>query len=313
MSSTAAVPPGVPPALARFLSSSPVFAQSLAGFARAAESGSPALVLGEAGSGRSTLARLLHAASPRSAAPLVEFDPASAPASLFESELFGYRSGAFTGADRHHAGRVARAEGGTLLLDHVEELPLPSQPKLLRLVAERRYAPLGGVDTAANVRFVAVGAGDLERRVERGAFRRDLYHRLEVLTFRVPPLRERGEDFAPLVAAVLDDLAERFVRPGLALSERARSWMAAYDWPGNLRELRNVLERALLLASGEELDPKPPGDGSAAGAVRTLAESERAALVAALAAARGHQGRAAELLGISRKGLWEKRKRLGIP
>lgn len=301
-------------ALALFRSSSPAFAATLSGFERAAASSSPALVVGEGGSGRSTVARLLHSASPRAAAPLVEFDPATVPASLLESELFGYRPGAFTGAERGQPGRVARAEGGTLLIDHVEELPLGSQPKLLRLLAERRYAPLGGVDTEANARFVAIGADDLERRVDRGTLRRDLFHRLEVLTFRVPPLRERRDDFAPLLAAMLADLGERFARPGLELSRSARDWMTEYEWPGNLRELRNVLERALLLAEGRVLDPAPPG-GSAKGlaAVIPLDEAERVAIVAALAASRGHQAEAARLLGISRKGLWEKRKRHGIP
>lgn len=302
-------------ALARFRASSPALAAALPGFERAAASLAPALVLGEAGSGRSTLARLLHSASPRAAAPLVELDPASVPASLFESELFGFRPGAFTGADRGQPGRVARAEGGTLLLDHVEELPLASQPKLLRLLAERRYAPLGGVDTAADVRFVAIGADDLESRVERGALRRDLFHRLEVLTFRLPPLRARRDDFSNLVAALLADLGERFARGGLTLSPAAQAWMTEYDWPGNLRELRNVLERRLLLTGETTLDPPPPATLAAPGAGRplTLAEAEREAILAALATTRGHQGEAAKLLGVSRKGLWEKRKRLGIP
>jgi len=149
-------------------------------------------------------------------------------------------------------------------------------------------------------------------RVERGAFRDDLYWRLEVLTFRLPPLRERRGDILPLADAILADLATRFARPGAALEPAAREWMARHDWPGNLRQLRNVLERALLESDVSRLAPTPP---AAAGAERPLAlvETERRAIVAALAWTRGHQGRAAELLGISRKGLWEKRKRLGIP
>jgi DNA-binding NtrC family response regulator len=301
------------PAVARFRASSPALLASFEGFERAAASLSPALVVGEAGSGRSTLARLIHAASPRAEAPLVELDPVSLPPSLLESELFGYRAGAFTGAERGHAGRVARAQGGSLLLDHVEELPVGAQPKLLRLLAESRYSPLGGADIEADVRFLAIGSDDLERRVELGTLRRDLFHRLEVLTWRVPPLRARRDDFAPLVAALLADLGERFARPGLELSERARAWMSGYSWPGNLRELRNVLERALLLARGPQLDPPAPAAGAAKGEPMTLAAAERAAIVAALAASRGHQAEAAKSLGISRKGLWEKRKRLGVP
>src|SRR5262249_22511330 len=162
--------------------------------ARAAATEAPILVLGEPGSGRSTVARALHAASPRSGRVLVEVDAGVVPGTLFESELFGYRAGAFTGAERASEGRVARAQGGTLVLDHVEELPLPAQPKLLRLIAEKRYAPLGGREVEADVRFVAIGPVDLPRRVEAETFRADLFYRLEVLTFRLPALRERRSE-----------------------------------------------------------------------------------------------------------------------
>lgn len=276
-----------------------------------AAASSPVLILGEAGTGRSSLAREIHAASPRAGVPLVELDPAAFPPSLFESELFGYRAGAFTGAERSFPGRVARAEGGTLVLDHVEELPLAGQPKLLRLLAEHRYAPLGGSETVADVRFIAIGAEDLRARVATGAFRSDLFYRLEVLTCELPPLRERRSELPAIVAKMLADLGERFGRPELELQARAWDWMAAYSWPGNLRELRNVLERSLLQTEGRRLDPGPIESRSSPTA--TLAEAERAAILAALAASRGHQGRAAAMLGVSRKGLWEKRRRLGIP
>jgi len=299
-------------ALAALLASSPALARVQPGLIRAAESDAPILVLGESGTGRSSLARALHAASRRASGPLVEFDPAAVPAALFESELFGHRAGAFTGADRAAAGRVERADGGTLLLDHVEELPLPAQPKLLRLLAERRYSPLGGAEVAADVRFVAIGPEDLGERVRRGLFREDLFYRLEVLTFVVPPLRLRREDVLPLADALLADLAERFARPGARLSEAARAWMPNHAWPGNVRQLRNLLERTLLSGDDDEVDPAPPADRTEV-RPRSLLDVERDAIRAALAFTRGHQGRAAELLGISRKGLWEKRKRLGIP
>ena len=229
------------------------------------------------------------------------------PPTLFESELFGHRAGAFTGATADRVGRVERAAGGTLVLDHVEEMPLAAQAKLLRLVAEGRYAPVGGDELAADVRFMAIAAADLEQRVESGAFREDLFYRLEVLTVRLPPLRRRRADLDALIDTLLDDLGQRFRRPGLELAPAARRWMARYPWPGNLRELRNLLERAVLSQGTAVLDPSPPGGD--AGRPRTLAEVERREIERALAWARGHQGRAAELLGISRKTLWQKRRR----
>jgi DNA-binding NtrC family response regulator len=300
-----------PLSLAR-LQEHPVLGAVLKGAVRAAQSDAPVLVLGEPGTGRSTLARALHAASRRAPAGLVEVDPGVLPSSLFESEFFGYRAGAFTGAERASEGRVARADGGTLVLDHVEELPLPAQPKLLRLIAERRYAPLGGPEIEADVRFVALGSDDLPLRVSRGSFRQDLFYRLEVLTFRLPPLRERRADLPAVLAHLLDDLAERFGRPGLELSPRAQAWIRDHPWPGNLRQLRNTLERSLVLSGGTVLDPEPSEDVAEA-RPRPLLEIEKEEIRRALAYTRGHQGQAADLLGISRKALWEKRKRYGIP
>ena len=296
------------------LRSSPSLAAHSEGLGRAAATSAPILILGEPGVGRSSLARALHQESPRHAEPLIEVDPAALPPTLFESELFGFRAGAFSGADRNQDGRVARAEGGTLVLDQVETIPLPAQPKLLRLLAERRYGPLGGAEREANVRFIALAGEDLPERVETGVFRRDLFHRLEVLAFRLPPLRERRGDLPPLAAALLDDLAGRLARRTPRLSEAALSWMASYAWPGNLRELRNVLERALILASKDatELDPAPPA-ALAGSAPPTLEAVEIAHIRRVLAHTRGHQGRAAEILGISRKNLWERRRRHGIP
>lgn len=290
----------------------PALGEALRGAERAAATDAPLLILGEPGTGRSTLARAFHAASPRAGGPLVEVDPGAIPSPLFESELFGYRAGAFTGAARSGEGRVAQAEGGTLLLDHVEELPLAAQPKLLRLLAERRYAPLGGAETAADVRFLAVGSEDLPGRVERGAFRPDLFYRLEVVTFRLPPLRDRRRDLPAIVDHLLADLGDRLGRPGLALAPPAREWILEHPWPGNLRQLRNVLERGAILAGDGPVDPPPPAD-LADGRPRPLIEVEKEQIRNALAYTRGHQGRAADLLGISRKALWEKRKRYGIP
>jgi len=301
--------------LARLLADQPALARRLAGIERAAASDAPLLIVGEPGSGRTSLARALHAASSRSAGPLVEVDPGAIPSPLFEAELFGHRKGAFTGAAQDQPGRVERAAGGSLLLDHVEDLPLGAQPKLLRLVAEGVYAPLGGREQRADSRFLTIGGEDLPERVRRGAFRDDLFYRLEVLAFRVPPLRERPEDLPGLLERLLADLAERFERPGAALTDRAREWMLRHPWPGNLRQLRNVLERELILAGetggAARLDPAPPAGAGAP--PRPLAAVEAEEIRRALAYTRGHQGRAAELLGISRKALWEKRKRYGLP
>ncbi len=301
-----------PLSLSRLIRDFPVLGDSLKGAERAAATDAPVLILGESGTGRSTLARAFHGASSRSAAPLVELDVGAIPSTLFESELFGYRAGAFTGAELASEGRMGRAEGGTLVLDHVEELPLATQPKLLRLVAERRYSPLGEAERAADVRFVAIGPEDLPVRVERETFRPDLFYRLEVLAFLLPPLRERRADLPAILDHLLTDLSVRFSRPGLQLAPRARAWMLEHPWPGNLRQLRNVLERGVILAGDSTIDPPPP-EGSTEGKPRPLLEVEQEMIRNALAYTRGHQGRAADLLGISRKSLWEKRKRYGIP
>lgn len=301
-----------PLSLSRLARDFPVLSESLRGVERAAATDAPVLILGEAGTGRSTLARAIHDASPRSAGPLVEVDAGAIPSTLFESELFGYRAGAFTGAERPSDGRVGRAEAGTLLLDHVEELPLATQPKLLRLVAERRYAPLGDVERTADLRFLAIGSEDLPVRVARETFRPDLFYRLEVLAFLLPPLRERRRDLPAVLDHLLADLAVRFGRPNLQLAPSARAWMLDHPWPGNLRQLRNVLERGLILAGDGPIDPPPP-EGTAELKPRPLLEVEKEMIRNALAYTRGHQGKAADLLGISRKALWEKRKRYGIP
>ncbi len=306
----AAPPPRALLGLDALLDGFPSLAAALAGSRRAAATDAPVLLLGEPGTGRTTVARALHAASPRAGGPLVEVDPGAVPASLFESELFGHRAGAFTGAAAASPGRVGRAAGGTLLLDHVEEIPLAVQPKLLRLLAERRYAPLGDAERAADVRFVAVGPPDLPQRVARGAFRDDLFYRLEVVAFRLPPLRERRGELEAVAATLLADLGERFGRRA-RLSPDALAWMRRHTWPGNLTELRHLLERELILTDREELSPDPP-TAFAGERPRRLAEVEADEIRRALAYTRGRQGEAAELLGISRKALWAKRKRLGI-
>ena len=294
------------------LAASPLLREKLRGVDRAAATQTPILILGEPGTGRSTLARAIHRAGPRRGGPLIEVDPGVVPASLFESDLFGYRAGAFTGAESDMPGRVELARSGTLVLDHVEALPVAVQPKLLRLLAEQRYAPLGGRDALADVRFIAVSAPDLRQRVDGGAFRADLFYRLDVFAFRLPPLRHRLPDLPAIVERLLGDLSSRFDRPVPAVSQGSWQWMMEYSWPGNLRQVRNLLERELILSSSDLLNLPPPPDAVELQPC-SLRDLEREHILRALAYTRGHQGRAADLLGISRKALWEKRKRYDIP
>lgn len=296
--------------LTRYIGDWPALRPLAALARRGAPTEATVLILGEAGTGRSRLAAAIHAASRRAEGPLVEVDSATLPADLFEAELFGFRAGAFTGAQRDHAGRVARADGGTLVLDHVEELPAAAQPKLLRLLAEHRYVPLGGGEQRADVRFVAIAAEDLGERARRGSFRGDLYHRLAVVTLRLPPLRDRRRELPQLAQSLIAELAAKLGREAPELAPEASEWMRRYSWPGNLRELRNLLERELLLHPDGPLAPAPPQGGDPP---RLLSETERQAIVEALAWTRGRQGEAARLLGISRKTLWDKRRRYGLP
>ncbi|REJ79833.1 MAG: sigma-54-dependent Fis family transcriptional regulator [Acidobacteria bacterium] len=281
--------------------------------ARAARSPAPLLLIGSAGSGRTWLARRLHEQSPRAGGPLVEVDPLLVPSALFDSELFGHRRGAFTGAVEDRKGRVALAEGGSLLVDRLEELPSEVQVKLLRLIAEGEYTPLGGRQRRADVRFLAAASPQLHDRVRRGLFRRDLLYRLEVLVFELPELGARALDWERLARALLAEAGERL---GLEVpetrSDTLRS-LGARAWPGNLTQLRSVLDRALLQHEGPGPLRLPLGERHEEPRPRSLRQAEHEAILRALAYARGNQTQAAEILGISRKSLWERRKRLGIP
>ena len=227
------------------------------------------LLLGESGTGKSQLARFVHYRSKHAAAPLVEVHCPALLGTLLEGELFGHEKGAFTGATARAAGHLAAADGGTLFLDEIGEITLATQVKLLRFLQERRFVPLGSTQPReVDVRVVSATNRDLDSAVQAGEFREDSYYRLNVFAIRVPPLRERREDVAPI--------AERFLAgrgvPGEKLSPAARERLLSHGWPGNVRELENVLERALILAGEGEIRPEHVATGGGAPRTRRCAE-----------------------------------------
>ncbi|HVT60290.1 MAG TPA: sigma-54 dependent transcriptional regulator [Thermoanaerobaculia bacterium] len=234
---------------AELISSAPVMRQVLRMARQVADSEMRVLLRGESGTGKGVLARAIHDWSGRRDRPFVVVPCPALPAELLESELFGHARGAFTGATRNNPGRVALAEGGTVLLDEIGDLPLALQPKLLRFIQEREYERVGDpTPRRADVRILAATNRDLEQSVREGRFREDLFYRLNVLTLELPPLRERREDIRPLAEHFVRFFGRQYHRPGLALSPAAVSLLGAYGWPGNVRELRNAVERATMLA-----------------------------------------------------------------
>ncbi len=246
-----AAPPGEAP-----VGRHPAWLAVLDRLARVAESGiSSLLLLGESGTGKSALARHFHSLAAAGEAPFVQIDCPSIPEALLESELFGHEKGAFTGATARKRGQVELAAGGTLFLDEIGELPLLIQPKLLRFLEQRRFRRVGGLeDLEANVRLVCATNRELRRDVEQGSFRTDLYYRLEVVALELPPLRDRGED----VLLLAEHYVKAFTPPGrapVALSDASREALRAHAFPGNVRELRNMIQRAVAFSAGEVLEP----------------------------------------------------------
>jgi DNA-binding NtrC family response regulator len=268
------------------------------------------VILGETGVGKEVLARAIHDGSPRAEAPFVSLNCAALSESLLESELFGHEKGAFTGAAQAKEGLLETAPGGTVFLDEVGELPLALQAKLLRVIEARELVRVGGVrPRKIDVRFLAATNRDLEAEVARGAFRADLYFRLNGMTLTIPPLRERPADVPVLARHFTSTLARAagHAHPPV-LTPEAHAALAAYDWPGNVRELRNVIERALLVCEGAEIGPAQLALPKRAAARRrgdsrppAAPASEKERILAALAACAGNQSRAAKELGISRK------------
>jgi len=259
--------------------------QALLRLARqAAASDARVLLRGESGTGKGVVARAIHHWSARRDRAFVVVPAPALPAELLESELFGHVRGAFTGASHGNAGRVAMAEGGTLLLDEIGDLPLGLQPKLLRFIQDREYERVGDpTPRRADVRILAATNLDLERCVREGRFREDLFYRLNVLTLEVPPLRERREDIPSLAERFLASFGREYRKPGLTFAAETLGLLRAYPWPGNVRELRNAVERATMLAEGPTIGPELllPKPGAAGPAPAPAAAAPAAAPAAA--------------------------------
>lgn len=289
------------------------------------------LITGESGSGKDHLSRLVHELGPRRDAPYLKIDCASLPPQLVESELFGHERGAFTGAVERKLGRFELGGNGTIVLDEVAALSSNAQSKLLRVLQERAFERLGGTETLKiQARIIALTNVDLPAAAKAGTFREDLYFRLNVLMLTVPPLRERRADILALADHLLAGLRSAHGRPQVQLSESTRRMLAAYSWPGNVRELKNALERAVVFsgvghgAAGEGQDLLEPANfpeavrAAAPGAIspiaglRSLEDVEREVITATLEATHYQISRSAEILGISRKTLLEKRKKYGL-
>jgi two-component system, NtrC family, response regulator AtoC len=279
------------------------------------------LITGESGTGKDQLARWIHERGPRHDAPFLKIDCASLPAELVESELFGHERGAFTGAVARKPGRLELAEGGTIVLDEVAALAPGMQAKLLRVLEERTFERLGGTETLRiDARLMALTNTDLNKAVANGRFREDLFFRLAVLAITVPPLRERRGDIASLASHFLARLGPVHGQTGAVLDPAALRLLESYAWPGNVRELKNAIEHALVLAKDPLLRPedfpeilRATGEAHGpAGSMRSLEDMERDAIKATLEGTRYKIGRTAEILGISRKTLLEKRKKFGL-
>ncbi|CAE6890475.1 Sigma-54-dependent Fis family transcriptional regulator [Pseudomonas marincola] len=300
---------------------------------RAAQLESTVLVRGETGTGKELLAQGIHNLSPRANGPFVAVNVAAIPETLVEAELFGTAPGAYTGADRKgRIGKFEVANGGTLFLDEIGDLPLPLQAKLLRVLQEQEIEPLGSNQVKPlNVRVIAATHIDLEAKVAAGQFRDDLYYRLNVLGLRVPPLRERREDIPALVEHLLDDIANRSGQAPMELTEEALKLLGEQPWSGNVRELRNLLERVQLATEGSVLDvaliqpllrgaaPASPAPAVAADTQQpipelatSMAHAELAALKTALRACDGNRRQTAIRLGISRASLYNKLQQHGL-
>jgi DNA-binding NtrC family response regulator len=308
----------------------PAMVEIQARITRVAQSVAPVLILGENGTGKEVVAKEIHRQSARATKPLVAVNCGGMQGTLIENELFGHGSGAFTGASaKGKPGRVEIAEGGTLFLDEIGDLPLEFQVKLLRLLQEKTYERVGETQARkADVRFLAATNRNLEQMVREGKFREDLYHRLNVVDIRLPPLRERKGDISPLARMFLASFAKENGRPKMSIDDGAIARLEAQPWPGNVRQLQNFIQRLVVLVPGEvitasevdaELSRVSPigaapaeGESSASKLDDHRKDAERKAVLAALKQANGNRTKAADILGVSRRTLYNKLEELGI-
>jgi two-component system response regulator FlrC len=284
------------------------------------------LLLGESGTGKEVAARTIHELSERRDKPFVAVNCAALSETLLESELFGHEKGAFTGATERRRGRIELADGGTFFLDEVAELKPELQAKLLRVLQERKFERVGGTRTLdVDVRWIAATNRDLAAMMRAGTLREDLYHRLAVFPIRMPPLRERPADILPLARTLLERIGADLGKRGLALAPDAEKRIVGFEWPGNVRELANALERAAILADGTTIraanlvleaasgtPARPAAAAPASDEVRSLADLERDAISRALRSVGGNRRRAADVLGIGERTLYDKLKRYGL-
>jgi len=308
---------------AEMLGSSPAMQRVFDRLSRLADSEAPVLVTGESGTGKELVARALHEQSARKERPFVALNCAAVPEALLESELFGHTRGAYTDARKDRRGLFLQADGGTLLLDEIGDLPLSLQPKLLRVVEDQRVRPVGGdKEVACDVRVIASTNRDLQTALEESRFREDLFYRINVVEIELPPLRARGTDILLLAQHFLREFAARSGKQVIGLSEAAAERLLAYRWPGNIRELRNAMERAVALTQFEKLVvedlPEQIRDyrtsrlvleGHDPAELQTLEEVERRYILHVLDAVGDNRTLAARVLGLDRKTLWRKLQR----
>ena len=324
--------PEVPAGRGRFklIGQSGAIRQIFVAVEKVADTPSTVLITGESGTGKELIARALHANSSRKAGPFIKINCAAIPKTLMESELFGYEKGAFTGAVGSKPGRFELADTGTLFLDEIGEMPLQLQAKLLRVLQEREIEPLGSDKISkVDVRVIAATNVDLRKRVSDGAFRADLYYRLNVLSIDLPPLRKCLDDLPDICARLIEDISASGDFLNARITPSGLSALARYDWPGNVRELRNILERALILSDSGRLTgddfvhilpvsaeagpgPAPQMTGSVVPYAEAEAEFEKQTLEHALAASNGQISEAARMLRISRATFYKKLAKFGL-